>query len=668
MHASDPNNATADTVDLGACGACGRRNPVDARFCGGCGGELNNELVVEHRAEAADPLIGRTIAERYRIVELLGRGGMGVVYKVEHVHIGKFMAMKLLHGALARERSTVQRFQREAEAASQLSHPNTVQVFDFGRSEGMMYLVMEYLEGEDLGQLIRREGHLDFVRAARITAQVCASVSEAHGAGIIHRDIKPENIFIQRGADGRELAKVLDFGLAKLRDNRGNITVTRAGHIVGTPYYMSPEQIRGEDVDARGDVYAIGAMLYKTITGTPPFVGNTPMAVLTKHLTEELELPSARSGEHIPEADAIIRKAMAKLPRDRFGSAEEFREALAAYLATHGEGLSDPALRTQSVVRLQRSRDGVATRKDVDAYERGLRRRGIVAYVMVLLFLGGVGYAGYLGWEKYTEVQAIPTAELEPNNVPEQANPLPPGVSIEAHLGQRTSETLSDIDLYRIANTTGERQLLEVDVSALPNMDIVLDVVRVGQTTPLLTVNAGGVGEPEHVPNFPLGPDEYFLRVHERWIVDQWPIENVSDAYRIEWRLREPEAGEEREVNDGVSRASSIGLGEERRGYIGWDNDVDVYCVEEALSNVQVALSAAGELDLVLTAIDRVRGSRRDINAGGAGQGESMGLEAAEAGSQCFEVRVAEGKRSADPDNAYTLSIVDEATEAGDAP
>jgi tRNA A-37 threonylcarbamoyl transferase component Bud32 len=237
---------------------------------------------------------------------------MGVVYRVEHVRIAKLMAMKLLHGALARDKDVVKRFKREAEAVSKLDHPNTVQVFDFGQSEGMIFLVMEYLSGRDLGQMIKDEGPLSFDRAARIAAQVAGSVAQAHERGIIHRDLKPENIMVLEGRGISDYVKVLDFGLAKLREDemQGEKSITRAGSILGTPYYMAPEHIRGEEVDARSDVYAMGALIYKTITGVPPFWATTPVGVLTMHLTEDLVPPSERPGrEDLPEdADRITRR------------------------------------------------------------------------------------------------------------------------------------------------------------------------------------------------------------------------------------------------------------------------------------------------------------------------------------------------------------------------
>ena len=179
-------------------------------------------MIAEHAdaPDIADPLLGQVIAERYRIEELIGRGGMGVVYRVEHVRIGKVMAMKLLHGALARDKHVVKRFKREAEAVSRLDHPNTVQVFDFGQSDGMMYLVMEFLSGRDLGLLIKERGAIPFDNVARMATQIAASAAQAHDLGIIHRDLKPENIMVLEDRVLEDYVKVLDFGLAKLREDQ----------------------------------------------------------------------------------------------------------------------------------------------------------------------------------------------------------------------------------------------------------------------------------------------------------------------------------------------------------------------------------------------------------------------------------------------------------------
>jgi serine/threonine protein kinase len=246
-------------------------------------------------APRGDPLIGLIIADRYRIVAPLGRGGMGVVYKVEHTRIGKLLAMKLLTGELSQNPEVVRRFKQEALTVSKLSSANTVQVFDFGASEGLTYLVMELVTGEDLGRLLRSVGHLTAIQLGRIVIQVCNALAEAHNKNIVHRDIKPENIMITRARDDSDLAKVLDFGLAKLREGSELNEMTSQGAIVGTPYFMSPEQVKGEDVDPRGDIYSLGAVMYRALTGEYAISGPTPMALFAKHLTEMPIAPHLRT-------------------------------------------------------------------------------------------------------------------------------------------------------------------------------------------------------------------------------------------------------------------------------------------------------------------------------------------------------------------------------------
>ncbi|MBO6936941.1 MAG: serine/threonine protein kinase [Deltaproteobacteria bacterium] len=656
--ASAPHHAHADTLDIRSCPVCGRRNPADARFCGGCGQGLG-EGEEPRQENVADPLVGRVIADRYRIVELLGRGGMGVVYKVEHIHIGKLMAMKLLHGELARDRNTVRRFQREAEAASRLSHPNTVQVFDFGRSEGLMYLVMEYLEGRDLGELVREEGHLEFERVARIGAQICASIAEAHENGVVHRDLKPENVMIIKTADGREIAKVLDFGLAKLRDHTGNMSVTRAGAIVGTPYYMPPEQIRGEQVDARGDLYAVGALLYKAATGVPPYVAKTPMGVLTKHLTEELVLPSRRSGFHLPgEADAIIGRAMEKDREKRHQSADELREDLLGYLESVGSLVSDPSMSRPST-RPVATAGGAATRADVDGYERRLRARGILGYFLLAALVAGLAVAGFFAWKKYDAREVVPTAESEPNDLPENADELPAEVELTGKLGERQSTELGDVDLYRIENPGGQRRLLDLHVNGLPNIDMIVDVVRDGHSDPVLSADSAGIGGDEHIRGFPLTDSAYIVRVRERWIAGQLPTENVSDEYSIRFELREQVEGEESEVNESLELANELAVGGTITGRIGWGGDVDTYCFPEAVEESHVRLSGVGSLDLRLRTVDRVLQRSRIFDEAGIGAPEQAPITAGQ--GRCVEVSVdpeeERGARS-DPENTYELRHV----------
>ena len=283
-------------------------------FCGACGFNLTGPL---DGHAFRDPLIGAVVGERYRLLSRIGMGGMGSVYKAEHVRMGKIVAVKLLHGDLSRNESMIRRFTREARAASRLSSPHTVSVFDYGQSDGLVYLVMEFLQGKDLGQVMRSVDTLGLQRTARIVKEVSDSLTEAHEHGIVHRDLKPENIFLcAQISDEEGVVKVLDFGLAKLHEIREESLVdTQHGNIIGTPYYMSPEQISGGEVDARSDVYSLGAVIFKLLTGSPPFPHDNPVVVLGRHLSAPVPLISEFNAD-LEIVDHVMTKALAKEPAD----------------------------------------------------------------------------------------------------------------------------------------------------------------------------------------------------------------------------------------------------------------------------------------------------------------------------------------------------------------
>ncbi len=665
--AASPEEA-AHTIDVVPCTRCGRGNPVDAHFCAGCGLQLGSRPVAVDPVDAvADPLVGRVVADRYRIMSLLGRGGMGVVYKVEHVHIGKLMAMKLLHGGLVRAKDTVKRFQREAQAASRLSHPNTVQVFDFGRSEGLMYLVMEYVDGRDLGQMIRQDGTLTFERVARICAQICASVSEAHGHGIVHRDLKPENVMVSKPASHAEMAKVLDFGLAKLREGRGYATVTRAGAIVGTPYYMSPEQIRGDEVDGRADIYAIGAMMYKACTGVPPFAAPTPVGVLTKHLTEALVPPSQRAKRPLPpDVDRIVGRAMEKDRANRYESADALREDLLGYMASIDASypeLAQPS-RSSSMASERDSRlEQVATRGDIDRYEKRIHRRGTAAYVMLSLVIAGAAFAGWYALTQHRTDKRPLTREQEPNHQLERANPIPPGVAVRGQLGRRLNRKFSDVDLYSFH--VDSATTLRVSLSAIPNMDVVLDIVKPGQSTPLLEANSGGFGGAEVVPNFHVKAGDYVFRVRERWVEGEFPTENVSDDYTIRWDSVRAEKADEIEVNDSLELSNDLTSASPMFGYIGWRGDVDAFCVRETSGRYRAEVTGVHGLDLAIRLVERRNASSVTIDKNGVGEGERTGAfePSAELHGTCIEVSVRasrnrrSGAHSSNGEERYRIAL-----------
>ena len=243
--------------------------------------------VTAPKGSPRDKLEGRIIAGRYEVLERVGVGGMGTVYRAYQASMDREVALKVLSRALTDDEQNVKRFHQEAKAASRLRHPNTITLHDFGQTEdGILFIAMEFLEGRPLDGVLG-DGPLDPVRAIRIMAQVCRSLHEAHKAGIIHRDLKPDNVYLTELEGEADFVKVLDFGVAKLKESSKEAgTLTQAGMIFGTPRYMSPEQSQSQDLDARSDLYSMGVILYELLTGHPPFDADNPVAILIQHVHE----------------------------------------------------------------------------------------------------------------------------------------------------------------------------------------------------------------------------------------------------------------------------------------------------------------------------------------------------------------------------------------------
>lgn len=291
---------------------------------------------VPHLPVAAhDDYIGKTIAGKYRVEQMLGEGGMGKVYKATQVSLEKPVVLKVLRQALLSDERTVARFQREAKAASRLNHPNSISVLDFGQTEeGALYIAMEYVQGKDLHHILSREWPLPESRVIRVMSQVLSALADAHSAGVIHRDLKPENIMVEQRRGEPDFVKVLDFGIAKIVDGSTDDgpALTRAGFVCGTPEYMSPEQARGAQLDQRSDLYAVGVILYQLTSGLLPFDSDSAVGFATKHLTETPNPPSKRRPEAriSPALERLIMKSMSKSPDDRPQSAAQFRSELLA--------------------------------------------------------------------------------------------------------------------------------------------------------------------------------------------------------------------------------------------------------------------------------------------------------------------------------------------------
>jgi len=606
----------------GPCPSCGAENTPSARYCSSCGVRLTTtsfdemEGALSKRATAAgdvsnvrshsesselpiaDPLIGTVVAGRYRIIEPLGRGGMGVVYRVEHARIGKLMALKLLTGELSRDSEIVARFKREALMVSRLSHPNTVQVFDFGVSEGLTYLAMEYLRGNDLGYIIRRNGPLDPERCAKVMVQVCSSLSEAHGLGIVHRDLKPENIFILAGQNG-DVVKVLDFGLAKLRESSELGEVTSRGAIVGTPYYMSPEQIRGEAADPRSDVYSLGALMYAALTGEPVFDAPRPMGVLTKHLTDAPVSPAARFPDlGIPIGLAnVVMRALEKDPARRFQTVEEMQFALISELRGVGATSSvELLLDSGQMHQLTRSNEDAATRAEVERYERKLRRRGHLRWAILALFLAGAGAAGWFVLQRTGTSNGFDGREHEPNNAASEANPLPFGQLLRGQVGQRLDTERSDRDFYRF-DVPADARRVHLSLSGLPNMALCMFLYRSGLETPIGRYCTGRDGVGTDVSALELEPGPHLVAVmQDRDVYSTFlpavpVLENISDAYELEVSAAATDPGHEVEPNDTVRDANRVAVGAHFRGTLAWMRDVDFVCAEAGSSKVSFVVT-----------------------------------------------------------------------------
>ena len=302
-----------------------------------------------------DPFIGREIlGGEYLILEKIGTGGMGSVYKASQPAMKRMVAIKILHPKLANRKDLTSRFRREARAMSQLTHPNTVKVFVYGELEedGSLYIVMELLEGKNLNQAVRKDGPIPMDRAIPILIQVCGALQEAHELGIVHRDLKPENIFLSKQGGIADFPKVLDFGLAKVTERQmqpGSIILTQEGMVFGTPEFMSPEQAQGKTLDARSDIYSLAVILYEVLTGKLPFSAKSPMEYIQKHVTEAIIPLSERVPERrFPKGlDEVLARALSKKPEQRYQTASEFAEALRPFGGAAAQGIPSSSLRPE---------------------------------------------------------------------------------------------------------------------------------------------------------------------------------------------------------------------------------------------------------------------------------------------------------------------------------
>jgi serine/threonine protein kinase len=375
------------------CPKCNADNPDTSRFCADCGTQLPSleDIEVTETIEAPKEELtrGTTFAGRYEIIEELGKGGMGRVYRVEDTKAKEEIALKLIKPEIALDKKTIERFRNELTTARKITHKNVCRMYDLGEEKGRHFITMEYISGRDLKGLIRQTGQLTVGKAISIAKQICDGLAEAHSLGVVHRDLKPNNIMIDR--DGN--AKIMDFGIARAMKGK---SITGAGVVIGTPQYMSPEQVEGKDIDQRSEIYSLGIILYEMLTDRVPFEGDTPLTVGVKQKTETPKDPK-EFNERISEGlSRLILKCLEKEKESRYQSADEVRSDLEKL--EHGLPTSDRVMPQKRPL----------TSKEITV-KFSMKKIFIPAFVFALAIIG------LIIWSPWSQKAAIPPPSGKPS-------------------------------------------------------------------------------------------------------------------------------------------------------------------------------------------------------------------------------------------------------------
>ncbi len=450
-------------------------------------------------ASFSDPLVGR-IVSGYRVLSLIAKGGMGKVYRAEQASLGRPVALKVLHPTYsgAHDPEFHKRFFLEASICSKLRHPSTITIFDYGRTEDEIYFIaMELLEGRTLHRALRQDGAFAPARVIHVAAQIARSLREAHALGVVHRDLKPANVFLVQHGDEPDFVKVLDFGLVKdLSDQEKGQELTQTGLFLGSPKYMSPEQVRGEQLDTRTDIYSLGVMMYELLAGRPPFVKSSSVDVLYAHVHETPRPISLVAPTQVPsDLEEVVMRALAKRPQDRFASMDELLHALrraAANLPPDAAlDLSWPSVESldralhssrppsEESIEIEVTR---AARPAAMEPKEKEHRRGTIALAVAALALGaaalGIGLAMFQASRVPPEVpivapiptapsESAPTPRWEPIHVPEPVvvpSVVPSTSETEAAVPTLEPETPAPAKQRRVV-----RRRVAADVPAEPS-------------------------------------------------------------------------------------------------------------------------------------------------------------------------------------------------------
>ena len=383
------------------CPVCSTEYADDVKFCPNDGQTLRS-------AAPASDLVGQVVADRYHVVKKLGEGGMGQVYLAEHVKMGRRSAIKVMNPVMEHDPDAVARFNREASNASRITHPNVCAIYDFGETpDGLIYLAMEFIEGEPLTDLLEREGALPVPRATAIFLQTADALQAAHDLGIVHRDLKPDNIMLSRKKGGGYTVKVVDFGIAKaVGGDQAGQKVTKTGLVLGTPEFMSPEQLSGDTLDGRSDLYSLALVFYRMLIGKLPFEATSVQETMIKRLTDEpIKLAEARPDLSFPAGlQLVLDTALARTPMERYQSVAKFAADVAAVAAVAGQPTAGAVPATQEKTQLLDATAGVTQRMSAKkaAPAAATKRRSLIPVVagVVVILAGGGAWVALNGGSK----------------------------------------------------------------------------------------------------------------------------------------------------------------------------------------------------------------------------------------------------------------------------
>jgi serine/threonine protein kinase len=365
-----------------------------------------------------DSLLGTVLDNSYEVISIIGHGGMGVVYKARHTLMDRIVAIKMLKSTLISDSMSVKRFQQEVKASARIDHPHAITVYNFGISpEGLPYIVMDFLQGNSLAEVIKAEGHVEVDRGVKIITQACEALAHAHKQGVVHRDLKPSNIVLTEYDEDPDFVKVVDFGVAKLMGGtaEGAQRLTQTGEVCGSPVYMSPEQCMGQELDLRSDIYSMGILIYETLTGKLPLIGRTMVDTMSKHVSEmPPSFSKVRPDLYIPERiEQVVMRAMAKDPADRHQNMDELREDLENAIPKPGRSSS---LRHTQMTSSRDSMAGVSLLEAKKLPMPAIIAASLAGLVVIALAVFGLTHLGAL-----TPTKSVPPQATTPTTAPSTA-------------------------------------------------------------------------------------------------------------------------------------------------------------------------------------------------------------------------------------------------------